>query len=95
MFNNHKIFARCIDSNSCQSKKIIVNKKSLNEVVFFVVFLLTTILCIASSLLYFVIISFFFCREVNGIKYHYCAIVVQSLSAYTITDHLDKAPGKG
>ena len=32
------------------------------------------------------IFSLLYFREVNGNKYHYCAIFVQSLSIYTITD---------
>ena len=38
------------------------------------------------SMLYFVIMHYFFCRELSSKKYHYCAIFVQSLTAYATTD---------
>ena len=78
--------------SSYQKFKIfIVNKKNVNQVV-----ILTNIVCIGSSnhIFFHCYISLlcitFFCREVSSNKYHYCAIFVQSFSAYATTDRSKK-----
>ena len=53
----------------------------------------TFTLCIVSShhisfhcyIFYYIFLLFFY-KELNDNKYHYCAIFVQSLSAYTLTN---------
>ena len=61
---------------------------------YFCVFL-TNIVCIGSSnyifsVLYFVTMHYSFYREVSSNNYRYCAILVQSLSAYATTDRSKK-----
>ena len=71
--------------SSYQKIKIfIVNEKNVNKVVIFVYCMYMEFKYIFFQC-YISLLCILFCREVSSNKCHYCAIFVQSLSAYATT----------
>ena len=84
------LWFKFLQMSSYQKIKIfIVNKKNVNQGVMFVFFdkyMYWEIKSLYFSAINFRYYAYFYCREVNSNKYNYCAISVQSFSAYATID---------
>ena len=72
------------------SKYLLSTRKQLNQVIFVCIFdkycMYRQFTSYIFSVLFFLLRITFFKRKASSKMYHYCAIFVQSLSAYTPTD---------